>query len=707
MTTVIPFPTAPEPAIWGEAQPELTPEQVASAEAAADVGLRWRQEIERPAILPIWLAHPLTEGRAAAGWHLGHAWYLTRLHGLRLPKYYGRVALRSPAGAKLYARSLWAVLSDAEGLAERRALAEAVSTQGTASAALAKRAETHSRNVLVRCLFGAMLAVLAVWASLAAAGWLYRAGGRPALAGALAALVGALGWHGRPPGKRLTDWAVDRDEGPPKLTSELIVQALDSLGIAKLSAAIKADGAKAVQFRTPVHRQGHGWRVDLDLPAVPASEVIDRRERLAAALRRPIGCVWPEPDEDESEARLVLYVSDKRLAAMNLAPWPLLERGSVDLFEPAPIGHNQRGELVTLTLAYASFLIGAIPRMGKTFLLRLLGLVAVLDRRTQLYAYDLKGTGDLDCFEPVAHRLRVGDDPADIEGALEDLRALRVELRRRTKAVRAMPKELAPESKVTSELADRRSLGLWPIVVLVDECQVWFESAWGPEFEEIMTDLVKRGPALAIIPLAATQRPDAQSVPTGIRDNVAVRLCLKVMTQVANDMILGTGMYKAGYSAVTFTRKDKGQAWLVGEGGEPAIVKASYVDAVQASAVVARAVSQRLAAGWELTGHAAGADMPADPDIDDSVTVLEDARDIWPADAKALSFQTLALFLSEAKASYVGWQATQVSAALAPHGLQGVNVRDRWAGGKPLKGVKHDDLLRALARAQAEAAGDA
>lgn len=64
--------------------------------------------------------------------------------------------------------------------------------------------------------------------------------------------------------------------------------------------------------------------------------------------------------------------------------------------------------------------------------------------------------------------------------------------------------------RLTSALADKRSLGLHPIVIGVDECQVLFEHAeHGKGFDEIATDLVKRGPATGIVLLLATQRPDA------------------------------------------------------------------------------------------------------------------------------------------------------------------------------------------------------
>jgi hypothetical protein len=83
---------------------------------------------------------------------------------------------------------------------------------------------------------------------------------------------------------------------------------------------------------------------------------------------------------------------------------------------------------------------------------------------------------------------------------------------------------------------------------------------------KICTDLVKRGPALGILIMLATQRPDAKSIPTGISANAVLRLCLKVQGQVENDMVLGTSQYKSGIRATMFSFEDKGVAYFAGEG---------------------------------------------------------------------------------------------------------------------------------------------
>jgi S-DNA-T family DNA segregation ATPase FtsK/SpoIIIE len=330
--------------------------------------------------------------------------------------------------------------------------------------------------------------------------------------------------------------------------------------------------------------------------------------------------------------------------------------------------------------------------MGKTFAARLVLLAAALDVRAELHAYDLKGTGDLSVLEPVAHRYRVGDDDADIAYALADLRGLQAELRRRARVIRELPRDLCPENKVTPHLAGLRSYRLHPIVLEVDECQRWFEHpSFGAELQAISEDLVRRGPALGIIPVFATQRPDAKSLPTAISANAVLRFCLKVMGQVENDMVLGTSAYKNGVRATMFTRSDRGIGYLAGEGDDPQIVRSFYVDAPTAEAIVARARRLRERAGT-LTGHALGED-PQPPD--QTTSLLADVLAVVPADQAKCWNQTVVVRLAELRPEvYGGWEPEQLTAALKPFG---VTVGQVW-GTDPATGEGAN--RRGITRAQ-------
>jgi S-DNA-T family DNA segregation ATPase FtsK/SpoIIIE len=518
----------------------------------------------------------------------------------------------------------------------------------------------------------------------------------------LVLVVTVLGMAGRPAdAPPIVDRAVvpNRVE---KLTSDVVVAALGALGIAPLTAAIGKNPRAAVAFKAPITRDGPGWRADLDLPpGVTVTEVADRREKLAAALRRSIGCVWPEVDHDQHPGRLILWVGDTDMSRARQPVWPLARHGAADLFKPMAIGTDQRGRAVSVTLMFVAGIIGAIPRMGKTFLLRLLLLIAALDPRAEVHAYDFKGTGDLAPLEAVAHRYRAGDDEDDMAYALADFRALREELRRRTKVIRGLPRDICPESKVTPELAANKALRLHPVVIGVDECQVMFEHpAYGKEFEEIATDIVKRGPATGIVLILATQRPDSKAIPTGISANAVLRMCLKVMGQIENDMVLGTSAYKNGTRATMFSFTDKGIFYLAGEGAAPRIVRSFYLDAPTAEKITARARGIRKAAGT-LTGHAA--DEPEDELTGPSYDLLADIAAVV-AEPKLWS-ETVVARLAELRPDVYGpWgalepdaRAAQLTTALRPYGVRTGQV---WATvdgrGANRRGITRDDITKAI-----------
>jgi S-DNA-T family DNA segregation ATPase FtsK/SpoIIIE len=440
---------------------------------------------------------------------------------------------------------------------------------------------------------------------------------------------------GRPDGKPIVESAVI-PTAFAQLTFAGVIQALSVLGIAEMNKALRDDPDGAIVPLGPVVRDGNGWLAIAELPpGVTAGQVSEKRENLASGLRRPLGCVWPETMHKRHPGAMALYVSDEDMNAMDMPAWTLARRGQADMFKPTVFAVDARGRDVTITLMFVSIIIGSVPRMGKTFTLRLLLLICALDVRSELHVYDLKGTGDLAPLRPVAHRYRAGDEPEDIEYAIEDMRGLRREMRRRTKVIRELGEKdpvRCPENRVTPELAADKRLGLHPLVIAADECQVWFEHpVHKDEFETICTDLVKRGPALGILIMLATQRPDARSIPTGISANAVLRICLKVQGQTENDMVLGTSQYKAGIRATMFSFDDKGVAYFAGEGTTPRIIRGQGFDLPASKQIAARARALREHAG-RITGYALGQDQDGGQArrlLDDVLTVFGEAKALW------------------------------------------------------------------------------
>ncbi|MFF8095751.1 cell division protein FtsK [Streptomyces sp. NPDC016675] len=623
----------------------------------------------RRAVVPVWL-RSTAELKTAAGWVARHYAHAAGYHALRAPVYAARLTLQAPTGAAKFVGGTLRWVADREGEPVRLA---AVRREDAGE--YLKLSRQRDGRVRLRTL----VAVLAMFTGLATALALYVLAPGWLQAVSVSALVMALGSAGRHADAPVIHRAVELPKAA-KLTSDIVLRALGALGIPAINQA-QAKGRDGFEFTAPITRDGPGWRAEGNLPfGVTVTDIIERRERLASGLRRPLGCVWPEAVADEHTGRLVLWVGDQDLTKAKKPQWPLAKAGAVDLFKPVAYGTDQRGRWIEVTLMYIAGVIGAIPRMGKTFLLRLLLLIAALDPRAELHTYDMKGTGDLDPVgNAVSHRHAAGDDDEAIVYALADWRALREELRRRTKVIRSLPRDICPESKVTSALADKRSLGLHPIVVGVDECQVLFEHPeHGKEFEEIATDLVKRGPATGIVMLLATQRPDAKSLPTGISANASARWCLKVMGQTENDMVLGTSAYKRGVRATMFAWGDKGIHYFVGEGSDARIVASVYVDAPGAETIAARARKARETAGL-LSGHALGEapETVTGPAYD----LLADILAVIPASEAKVWSETVVARLAELREDvYGGWDPEGLSAALKPYGVSTIQVGRRVKG---------------------------
>ncbi|MHC3428198.1 cell division protein FtsK [Streptomyces sp. DT18] len=651
---------------------------------------------KRLPILPTWLTSKpgfvSTTQRAAS-----NAFYSTVFHGIRTPWYALQLGLNAPRGAARLARDTNRWMWDAEAAPLR---AYEVYKENTAEyLKLSRQRDSRVRLrvfvTVVTLIFGAAFALTMY---VMAPGW---------LATLASAAVLVAGFWGSPQDHPVIGPAVLKTE-IQKLTGAIVLRALDNIGNPKLTAAIKKGGdMNGMRFTSEITRDGPGYRADLDLPwGVTPEDIMEARKPLASGLRRKVGCVWPSADPTEHEGRLILWVGDKPMNETTKPAWPLLKSGQVDLFRPVVFGNDQRMGDVSVTLMFASVVVGSIPRMGKTFLMRLFLLIAALDPRAELYAFDFKGTGDFGALEPVCHRYRAGDEDEDILYVLESLRELRTELRRRAKVIKSLPRSRCPESKVTPALANDRSLGLHPIVAGFDECQVPFEhEKYGKELEEIATDLGKRGPALGMVTLFGTQRPDAKSLPTGISANAVLRFCLKVMGQPANDMVLGTSMYKAGYRATMFSRTDRGICWMAGEGDDPRIVASAFVDAVGAEQVVARARKMREEYG-NVTGHAIG---QAPESGEAAFDLLADILKVVPADEDKVWNEKVAARLATLRPDvYSGWKAETVTSNLKPHG---VSAQDVWGTsdkgkGTTRRGIARTDVTKAITERDGKRSGD-
>ncbi len=186
--------------------------------------------------------------------------------------------------------------------------------------------------------------------------------------------------------------------------------------------------------------------------------------------------------------------------------------------------------------------------------------------------------------------------------------------------------------------------------------------------------------ALGIIVVLATQRPDKDSLPTAIRGIVTARFCLKVPDYDSNDMILGTGAYKAGYNAAIFRAKtDAGLGWLKGD-GDPQVIRTYYLDLPASEKIAARARVMREHAGV-LSGYALGLEDEQAAPRD----VLGDLLTVFGNDA-GLQWDALADRLAERYPDrWADATGDALSAQCRSLGVKSVNVRME---GTVLKGCR-------------------
>lgn len=566
-------------------------------------------------------------------WHVGHS-----------PVHAARVLKFAPRGAYRVTRAVWGWVFHAETKEMRRdtALNRQIPEWLKLEKERKERVSLRWRGVVLLAFLTVLILVL-LWflmpnVPLVFGVELTRGG---LFTGLGVVMLYGLGYAGRPLNKKTHLFQPSTTtNGDQRLTNDLVLDALCSIGIPKMT-----DPA-GIELTYGVKPTRSGYNIDLTLPrGVEATEVMEKRGKLSSALQRGIGTVWPSVGP-RHEGHLMLFISHEDMSKARQKPWPLLRSGAVDIFNSVPMFTDQRGDWVELRIATTSGVVGAIPRMGKTYFLRELGLVGALDVRVEEYVFELKGTGDLSCLKLVAHYYSDSDEEEDIAEHLLVMRKLREERRRRAKVIRSLPNEQCPRSEVTTELASRKSLGLHPILVEVDEVQVWTEhevKAVREEFTAILEDLVRRGPAVGIMVYVATQKVDAKSIPTGISSNAATRLCFKVNDATSNNQILGPGSYANGLRATMFDfEKDKGIAYLKA-GGPCQIVRTVHaLDKVESDKVALRARALRKTAD-RLTGYAAGDEMESE---EEQVVLLDDVRRVM-GNADAMHLNDIATGLAE------------------------------------------------------------
>ena len=589
--------------------PKTIPERVADARA-----------VDRAPIIPAW-AKTSDGRRSTTRGALDTAGYTAGFHLIRAPWYLGKVVVLAPVGAVKLAESTRRFVFDHDGR-EMRLKVAAANDPKMHALLVRQRDAIVGRRLAWLTVLAMLLAVAYVVAWWLLPPWILYA--------TLAAGAVALARHGAPAAHPLVAQSVVR-RGPPPITDFSMARALAGIGIPELAKGFAKKETAGWFTTTHFPRTAVGVEVQVELPhGVTAAEVAERREKLAAGLRRPIGAVWPMGDHKKHPGWLVVHVLDAPMSEMKQPVWPLSRSGKSDMFKPLLLGWDQRGLPVRLTLMFTNLLVGAIPRQGKSWTVRVIALAAAFDVTCELHLHELKGTNDFAGLRSIAHRFTTGagsaDEPA-IESVMASIREVYGSLDHRAKTISRLGAARCPDAKVTRALSDDRSLGLHPGLLVIDEVHELFESKYAKEAEKLLNGIIKRGPALGWMLILATQNPNARSIPTSIKTNMGSRLCLRVGDAGANNNILGNGAYAMGMNATLLNDDDMGIGLLRTGGTSATTVRAALIDGRDAERIGARAHALRTAAG-RLTGDAVGQTLQTDSD---RLLVVQDAVSAWTA----------------------------------------------------------------------------
>lgn len=624
----------------------------------------------RPAVIPAWLRNR-EQRMAFLRESARHTRYVLAFHTTRSPKYAARVTFRAPAGA---GKTMWLLgrwVFDREGLPARL---EAVRRNQPADyVTLSRQRDKRIRSRLTVAGLGLLGTAGAITAGLAFAPWWVQ------VPGALASVFG-LAKAGAPVDKPLTD----RTQTGPKftrLTGEMVRLALCNAGVTGIREP------SSITFPPPgIHRDGPGWLARVNLPVgVEAVDVIEKRGKLSSALRLPIDQVWPSAGPDHA-GQLDLWVGYLPASKMGQPRWSLLADNAVtSVFEPHEFGTDERQRPVKTVLFERNFLIGGMPGSGKSYAARTIATIAALDPTCEMKIVEYKGVGDFLDLEPLCTTYACGVDDEAFAKGLDMLRWGVAEAARRGKRIEKLKRSgAAPQGKVTPEIASKPNSGLHPVFILIDEAHELFgDGEVGKEAAVLAERLIKRGRALNIILVIATQIPDKDSLPTIITKCTNTRWCLAVLDHISNDQILGTGAHKRGLTGTAYRPGDDA-GWGVMTGPYIGPVRSHFPKPEETAALVARATA--------LRGGVVGGDRGEPVPVRDT---LADVRSVFAAEP-GLHWETLAERLADAfPGVYAGMTAEMVRTGLARYDIQ---PRDIKIAGSVRKGARRDQIEAAISR---------
>lgn len=280
-------------------------------------------------------------------------------------------------------------------------------------------------------------------------------------------------------------------------------------------------------------------------------------------------------DDDDVWLKIILFTTDPLEADQVIhEPLPLDEENMKVACAVDSVGETQSVSFKNVS----GMTVAGVPGSGKTAGLTSFLLPVALSPDVELSIIDGKGGHDWAAYKPICGYYSNEDENLE---ALRDYLLTAVEDMR--ERVQTNPEKLGVANFWSASLEQRRAAGLKHKIIVIDECQNFFEKRTNKEenalIQEIVrlsTSLVKKGRSAGITLIATTQKPTSESLPTGLRDNCSLKICFRVTTKEAQKAALGDVPVDDSNNALTITKA--GGALIAGETGTIQRVRFFYME---------------------------------------------------------------------------------------------------------------------------------
>lgn len=280
-------------------------------------------------------------------------------------------------------------------------------------------------------------------------------------------------------------------------------------------------------------------------------------------------------DDDDVWLKIILFTTDPLEADQVIhEPLPLDEENMKVACAVDSVGETQSVSFKNVS----GMTVAGVPGSGKTAGLTSFLLPVALSPDVELNIIDGKGGHDWAAYKPICGYY--SNDDENLEALRDYLLTAVEDMRER---VQTNPEKLGVANFWSASIERRRAAGLKHKIIVIDECQNFFEKRTGDkeataliqEIVRLATSLVKKGRSAGITLIATTQKPTSESLPTGLRDNCSLKICFRVTTKEAQKAALGDVDLDDSNNALSINKA--GGAVLLSENGNASRVRFYYM----------------------------------------------------------------------------------------------------------------------------------